>query len=322
MTSIYKKIGIQLLLIFVLLSFFTPYCNAVVNPTSKFYVNDYAGILNNETENYIVNTNQSLQRKTGAQIVVVTVKNLEGKSLEEYATTLFRKFGIGDSKKNNGLLLLLALEERQFRVEVGYGLEGVLPDAKTGRIQDEYIIPYLKKNEWDKGVLNGYNAFLSIIAKEYGVQIENIEEPIKVGNYEINILKILGISMTAMIFLVASIILGLITRKNKKKMLIIDIIYWIASFIILKIVIIDIELTLRIMFIGFIQFILSMLGIVVRGGSSGGGFSSGRVFLQGGGFSGGGGSSGGGRKLKKFLKRKKFYRVYLTVSNKKAAKSL
>lgn len=97
---------------------------------------------------------------------------MEGQSLEEYATRVFREFGIGDKNKNNGLLLLLALKERQFRVEVGYGLEGALPDAKTGRIQDEYIIPYLKNDNWNEGIKNGFSAFLSIIANEYDVDIE------------------------------------------------------------------------------------------------------------------------------------------------------
>ena len=108
----------------------------LVNPTSEFYVNDYADILDDETEEYIVSHSKYLESKTGAQIVVVTVKNLEGKDLESYATELFRKFGIGDKDKNNGLLLLLALEERKFRVEVGYGLEERLTDGLTGRYQD------------------------------------------------------------------------------------------------------------------------------------------------------------------------------------------
>ena len=81
---------------------------------------------------------KTLEKQTGAQIVVVTVQNLEGQSLEEYATELFRNYGIGDKEKNNGVLLLCAYEERQFRIEVGYGLEGTLTDGKTGRIQDEY----------------------------------------------------------------------------------------------------------------------------------------------------------------------------------------
>ena len=65
---------------------------AIVSPTSDFYVNDYADVLSTETENYIMNANIDLQKKTGAQVVVVTVTSLDGQSIEEYATTLFRKF--------------------------------------------------------------------------------------------------------------------------------------------------------------------------------------------------------------------------------------
>ena len=144
---------------------------AIVSPTADFYVNDYAGLLDEETKDYIINVNKSLYSQTGAQIVVVTIQSLGSTSLEDYATQLFRSFGIGNKTKNNGILLLLALQERQFRVEVGYGLEGILPDAKTGRIQDEYIIPYLKQNNWNAGIKNGFSAFLEIVAREYNVEV-------------------------------------------------------------------------------------------------------------------------------------------------------
>ena len=144
---------------------------AIVSQTSEFYVNDYSQVLNEETKNYIINANIELQKKTEAQIVVVTVKSLEGKSIEEYATELFRKFGIGNSSKNNGVLLLCSTGDRLFRIEVGYGLEGVLPDGKTGRIQDEYIIPYLKQNNWSEGVRNGFSAVLQVVADEYNVEV-------------------------------------------------------------------------------------------------------------------------------------------------------
>ena len=148
---------------------------ALVKPSEEFYVNDYADILNEETEDYIINHSKSLAQQTKAQIVVVTVKNLEGKDLESYATDLFRNFKIGDEKENNGLLLLLALEERQFRVEVGYGLEGVLTDGLTGRYQDDYIIPYLKENKWDEGIKNGYSAFYKKVCEYYNIDASDIE---------------------------------------------------------------------------------------------------------------------------------------------------
>ena len=149
------------------LLFLSPNCLAMEKPTERFYVNDFADILSDETEQFIFDESVKLEDATSAQIVVVTVPNLEGKSLEEYSLELARSYGIGDKEKNNGLLLLLALEERQFRVEVGYGLEGALPDAKTGRIQDKYIIPYLREDKWDEGILNGYKAFYQIVAEEY-----------------------------------------------------------------------------------------------------------------------------------------------------------
>lgn len=143
------------------------------NATPQFYINDYANLLTNETKDYILKTSIALEKETTAQVVVVTVPSLEGQSIEEYAVELFRKYGIGTKENNNGLLLLLALEERKFRVEVGYGLEEVLTDGLTGRYQDEYIIPYLKENKWDEGIKNSYNAFVKKICDYY--EIENID---------------------------------------------------------------------------------------------------------------------------------------------------
>lgn len=144
-------------------------------PTAAFYVNDTADILSEENEKYIVETNEDLYKKTGAQVVVVTIKSLGGTSIEEYANELFLTYGIGDAKKNNGLLFLLALDDRECRIEVGYGLEGVINDAKAGRIMDKFMIPYFKNNEWDDGILNGFDYVLDEICQEYEIDIEHNE---------------------------------------------------------------------------------------------------------------------------------------------------
>ena len=115
-----KKFLIKMLvLFFILINLFNIKSFALVNPTTDFYVNDYANLLTNETKDYIINVNKKLYNQTGAQIVVVTIPSLEENSLEEYANQLFNKFGIGDKTKNNGVLLLLSLKERQIRIEVG-----------------------------------------------------------------------------------------------------------------------------------------------------------------------------------------------------------
>ncbi|MCE5286118.1 MAG: TPM domain-containing protein, partial [Pelosinus sp.] len=80
---------------------------------------------------------------------------------------------------NNGVLLLVAVEDRQSRIEIGYGLEGALPDAKTGAIQDEYMLPYFQKGDYDQGILNGYLALTAVVAKEYNVEFINDAKPAK-----------------------------------------------------------------------------------------------------------------------------------------------
>lgn len=150
---------------------------AIVSKTSEFYVNDSANVLNNDAENYIVNMNRQLEEKTGAQIVVVTVNNLENKSIEDYATELFRNYGIGNKEKNNGILFLISIEDRKTRIEVGYGLEGKITDGKAGRILDNYVISYFKENNWNDGIINGFNAILKEVLEEYGINIENANLP-------------------------------------------------------------------------------------------------------------------------------------------------
>ena len=139
--------------------------------TDDFYVNDFSGVLSAEAREYILNTNLDLNRKTGAQVVVVTMKSLNGDNLEQFATDMFRTYGIGDREKNNGILLLVITGDRQLRIEVGYGLESVINDAKAGRILDEEVIPYLKKNQWQKGILSGFNAIMKEVAAASGVEV-------------------------------------------------------------------------------------------------------------------------------------------------------
>ena len=82
---------------------------------------------------------------------------------------MFRTYGIGDAERNNGVLILISEEDRKIRIEVGYGLEGVINDSKAGRILDDYVVPYLKDDLWDDGILNCFNAVVKYIQKEYDV---------------------------------------------------------------------------------------------------------------------------------------------------------
>ena len=118
-------------------------------PSSISYVYDYANLLEPSDLQHIKQIAKIIDDKTRAQLVVVTVKDLDGKSLEEYSLNLFRSWGIGDKEKNNGVLLLInkknLIENRsgRIRIEVGYGLEARLTDGKTGRIM--HCLPLKKR---------------------------------------------------------------------------------------------------------------------------------------------------------------------------------
>lgn len=106
----------------------------IPKPTSEFFVNDYADVLDNETERYICDLGKTYYEGGGTQVVVLTMKSIENSSVEEFSLSTARQWGIGDKEKDNGVLILLVLDSHDIRIEVGYGLEGVLNDGKCGRI--------------------------------------------------------------------------------------------------------------------------------------------------------------------------------------------
>lgn len=180
---------------------------AVLQPTGEFYVNDYAGVLSGATKQYIMEKAPSLAKETGAQIVVLTVKSLEGKDKESYAREIARNWDIGDKDKKNGVLILLSTGDREVRVEVARGLEGALNDGKIGRLLDEYAVPYYKKNDFDTGTLELYKGVLSEVLNEYGLETLPGYEPMKDEEFPI------GGMITTIIILV--LVFGLLGSKGR-----------------------------------------------------------------------------------------------------------
>ncbi|CUH94377.1 hypothetical protein P22_0443 [Propionispora sp. 2/2-37] len=140
-------------------------------PTHSIYIQDYADVVSSATEQRINDLGSRLAAKTKAQIVVVTVKTLGDSTPDEYGLAVLRQWGVGDKELNNGVVMLVAVDDHKSRIEVGYGLEGALPDAKTGRLQDEYMLPFFRQNDYDRGILNGYVALTQVVAAEYGAEI-------------------------------------------------------------------------------------------------------------------------------------------------------
>jgi uncharacterized protein len=127
------------------------------------YVNDFAHILQDSTVKGLDAQLKSLEASSGAQIAVVTVNSIEGETIESYAVKLFQEWGIGDEKNDRGLLILVAPNEREARIEVGYGLEGTVTDLQSGNIIRNVMIPAFKEGDYDAGVTGAVKAVYAII---------------------------------------------------------------------------------------------------------------------------------------------------------------
>lgn len=148
------------------------YAQEVEYPNPIGYVNDFANVLPDNDEASISQLIQKLKQETGAEVAVVTIQSIAPLEIEEYAVRLFEKWGIGKKGTDNGVLIIIAVNERKMRIEVGYGLEGALPDGKCGEIRDKFMIPYFKQGDLGKGIVSGTVAIIQIVANEYGVQLK------------------------------------------------------------------------------------------------------------------------------------------------------
>jgi uncharacterized protein len=117
-------------------------------------VADFAGVVDQTTREKITIVAQALWEQAGFGLVVATLPKLENATIDEYAPELYKRWGIGKKGSDEGVLVLLALDPRKARIEVGYGSEGYLNDAKTGRILDQSGVPYFKNGDYSTGLLN------------------------------------------------------------------------------------------------------------------------------------------------------------------------
>ena len=229
---------------------------AINFPALTGRVVDQANIIQPDTRVALEQKLADLEDKSGIQLVVATVKSLEGQEIEPYANELFRKWALGEKKKNNGVLLLVAPNERRVRIEVGYGLEGTLTDALSKVIISNAMTPRFKAGNFSEGISRGVDDIITVLTtdasewqKRPSLRLD-YQQPVDTANW---------------ILLAA-----------------------LFGFFILLIV----SPTFRWLFFNVVLNVLASSGSS-RGGYSGGSYSGGG-YSGGGGFSGGGGSSGGG----------------------------
>ena len=134
------------------------------------YVTDLAGILSADKRANLEALCTEVEQKTGVQIAVVTVRSLEGESVENYAVDLFKQLGVGNKKENRGVLLLIAPNNRKYRIEVGYGLEPVINDARAGDA-GRAMVPYLRQGDYGRAAETGAWRLAMYIATDSGVTL-------------------------------------------------------------------------------------------------------------------------------------------------------
>ena len=144
-------------------------------------INDYGDILNSSQETTLENLLREAENKTSSQVVLLTIPSLQEEVLEDYSMRVVEKWKIGQEKFDNGLLMLVAMKEKKIRVEVGYGLEHIITDAKSSYIIRKLMVPFFKKGNYYGGINQGLVAVSGLITKEFEITPEQLAKFRKEG---------------------------------------------------------------------------------------------------------------------------------------------
>lgn len=174
----------------------------------KTYVNDYAGIFSADENAQITTIAKSIYDSGKAQYSVVAIKSLEGMDIETYSINLAQG-NLGSTETNNGLLLLIAVDDRQYRFEVGKGLEGTLNDAKAGRIGRYYLVPYFRKEQYGQGAIEASKVLEQIIV--------NSTEPVALNEEEDDMTSVYIFIAIIIIYIIIMILVNIHRYKEQKK---------------------------------------------------------------------------------------------------------
>jgi uncharacterized protein len=140
-------------------------------PMPGAYVDDLAHVVNAEQAHALNGILQELEQKTGVQYIILTIDSTGGLPIEQFSIELLDKWKLGQKGKDNGLLFTFALEDRAARFETGYGLEGVITDAFTGRVGREFLAPYAKEGQYSRGIFEANLRVIQRIADYYNVTL-------------------------------------------------------------------------------------------------------------------------------------------------------
>lgn len=193
-------------------------------PEPRGFVNDFANIIPDDVEKRIEQTLRDYRAKTTNEITVVTVTSLNGESIEQYTIRLAEKWKVGKKGKDNGVILLIAKEDRKLRIEVGYGLEGVLTDAKAKLIIERVIAPEFKQGNFVAGIEKGVAQIMKTLTPEDSASnksnAQNSIEQTKaneVKKKDSNALRIVGVVVSIFVGVILMAVFILLIVHGYKK---------------------------------------------------------------------------------------------------------
>ena len=186
-----KKIFVIAALVVALIVIFTPLNSLADSSKIKLpdvkkdtFIYDQGEFLNDDEERKVNELLVKLEKASTIEFAVITIPSLNDLTIEEYANKMANELGIGKKEKNNGVLLLITKTYNKVRLEIGNGLQGILTDSISGRILDNYFVPYSENNEYDKAVSQTVQAVINRIAssEEYDFSIDGIDESLVVDD--------------------------------------------------------------------------------------------------------------------------------------------
>ena len=148
---------------------------SVPTPQADVYIYDQDDIIDDSIEAELNKALVELEEKTEVEFVVISIKKLGYYDIETYSNKVFNELGIGKQDKDNGVLLLFSRFDNRVRLEIGRGLEGILNDAKCGRILDNYFVPYREEDKYTEATEMTVKTILGILSEEYNVTIHGVE---------------------------------------------------------------------------------------------------------------------------------------------------
>jgi uncharacterized protein len=147
-------------------------------PTPTSYVEDFAGVIDAASKQQMEELSRAVYQQAHATIEVVTIHSLGGASIEEFATDLEDKWKVGPKGSDRGIIMILAINDRKRRIEVGYGLEGILNDAKVGDV-GRTMVPWLQRGEYGQGLLEGEQQIANVIAADAHVTLTPLQHSVR-----------------------------------------------------------------------------------------------------------------------------------------------